>query len=211
MDLLALLTALQTGALPIERAAAASALADSLDARAIEPLIAALTSDPAPEVREAAARALGVGSIALGIMTPRTMAALVGAVDDADWGTRQSAAEMLVTLSQDARFYKLNWNTTPTRALDLLVADLADDEAEIRLGAAWSLHTMGDARGAAAWASLLSHWDGRIRAAAALGLAEIGDARAIPALEAAIDGDDVMIAAAARAARAQFDDDETDD
>jgi FOG: HEAT repeat len=160
------------------RAAAAGALAAHADARAVEPLIAVL-ADEDPAVRENAVRALGETALRLG--GRRSLEALRGALTDTDWGTRQSAAEMLARLGADA----------DGQARALLQADLRSTEAELRLGAAWSLlpliEQMPDARTqvAEALAPLLYHADPRISASAALALGELGDRRAVPALRAA--------------------------
>ncbi|MFQ3566789.1 MAG: HEAT repeat domain-containing protein [Aggregatilineales bacterium] len=173
------------------RAAAAGALAAHVDARAVEPLIDAL-SDEDPAVRENAVRALGETALQLGGQRP--LEALRGALTDLDWGTRQSAAEMLARLGVDA----------DGQARALLEADLRSMDAELRLGAAWSLlplvEQMPELRPqvAEALAVLLYHVDARISASAALALGELGDRRAVWALRAAQRASDSQLRHAAQ-------------
>lgn len=173
------------------RAAAAGALAAHADARAVEPLIDAL-ADEDPAVRENAVRALGETALKLGEQRP--LEALRAALADPDWGTRQSAAEMLARLGADA----------DGQAQALLRADLRCAEAEIRLGAAWSLLPLIEqmpelrAETAEALAALLYHADPRIGASAALALSELGDRRAVPALRAARRGSNPQLRHAAQ-------------
>lgn len=148
------------------RANTAMMLADHPDSRALEALIAACSDDDAA-VREAAVRA--VGEISSAIPSPRADEVLERALDDPDWGTRQSAAEMLAR-GADA---------LAERALKLLVSDLQNQNAEIRLGAAWSLVMLKDERALDPLVRLLYQPDEPIIAAAALALAELGDRRAL--------------------------------
>lgn len=161
-------------------------------------LIEALREDN-PAAREAAARALGeyaacaerIGAFAADVaVRARVIDALWTAVKDEDWGTRQSAAEMLVRVD----------NGRKVDALKLLAADLEVDDAEIRLGAAYSLARVGDERGIETLVRLQGHWHSRISAAAALALAEMGDRRSIPTLQAALYSPDDVIRQAAHAA-----------
>jgi HEAT repeat protein len=146
-------------------------------------LFAALAAPDAAD-REAAARALGETADALdraGALDDegraRIDAALTSALDDDDYGVRQSAAEMIVRVAGAAR----------GAAYALLVGDLDADDAEVQLGAAWSLKALGDHRAAPAFVRLTGHWQPNIWTAAAIGLAELGDARAIPPLERALE------------------------
>lgn len=178
---------------PEVRAAAAASLGSTADVSAVEGLIWALENDESAAVREAAARALGV--IALGVSVPRALPALAAALDDSDWGTRQSAAEMLARLGAPERL----------RALELLVRDTAHPDPEIRLGAAWSLLQVRDApserdRAVDALTRLLYAPQTAIAASAALALGEAGDPRPIPALRAALAHVDTEVRHAAQAA-----------
>jgi HEAT repeat protein len=153
--------------------------------------------------REAAARALGeyaahaerIGVFAADLAVKARIAdALTGALTDSDWGTRQSAAEMLMKLDCGREI----------EASKLLLADLEADDAEIRLGAAYSLARCDDeqrrAAGRETLLRLMGHWQPQISAAAALGLAELGDRRAIPSLQSALYSPVTAIRQAAKAA-----------
>lgn len=110
-------------------------LGESGDARAIEPLIATLADDTNPAMREGSAQALG--ALLERIESPRAIAALLHALrEDSDWGTRQSAAESMIVLE----------NEFASEGEALLLNDLHHAEAEVRLGAAWSLILLGDQR-----------------------------------------------------------------
>lgn len=170
------------------RAFSAHALAPMRDARAVLPLIAVLLNDPAPEVREAAARTLG--EIGTALRDPAITVALRHALTDPDWGTRQSAAEMLIALEEDF----------DGAARTSLVADLTNPDAEIRLGAAWSLLPAHDPRIVDPLVRLLYHTDPRVITSAANALGECGDRRAFPALEALRDHEDALVRHAAQAA-----------
>ncbi len=159
------------------RITAITALASAGDARAIEPLIAALgSSDPA--VREQAARALG--ELGATFDSPRIAESLEALLNDSDWGTRQSAAEMLIRLDANPR----------QRAESLLLADLGQDAAEICLGAAWSLVALADPRAVDPLAALLGDSHPQISLSAALGLAQFGDSRASARLTLALSDPD---------------------
>lgn len=154
------------------RAAAAATLGVCRDARAVQPLIDALTGDADPAVREAAAQSLTETGTAL--PTPTIAEALRAALDDADWGTRQSAAGGLLTLNADA----------DGRAAGLLSADLLGAEAEVRLGAAASLLPFRPAAVVDPLARLLHHENAVLAAHAARLLGQAGDQRVIPLLDA---------------------------
>ena len=77
------------------RQAAAEALGEIKDPRAVEPLIAAL-KDGDSDVRKAAAKALGE------IKDPRAVEPLIAALKDAKWRVREAAAEALVSLYRNA-------------------------------------------------------------------------------------------------------------
>jgi HEAT repeat protein len=153
--------------------------------------------------REAAARALGdyaahaerVGVFAADLaVKAHIIDALTDALTDSDWGTRQSAAEMLMKLDCGREI----------EAGALLLADLESDDAEIRLGAAFSLARCGDEQsrtaGRETLVRLMGHWQSEISAAAALAVAELGDRRAIPALQSALYSPITAIRQAAKAA-----------
>ncbi len=153
--------------------AAIRVLARHPDARAVEPLIAELKHQ-SPEIREEATRALGEIGAALG--SSRVGEALAGALQDSDWGTRQSAAEMLIGLNAEAA----------EKAEQLLLTDLRHDDVEIRLGAACSLAVLGDERALDPLVRLLYHSDSQIAQSAAYGLGTLADQRAATPLTAAL-------------------------
>lgn len=134
-------------------------LGENGDARAIEPLIASLADDSNPAMREGSAQALG--ALLERIESPRALAALLQAMrEDSDWGTRQSAAESLIVLE----------NEFASEGEALLLNDLNDAEAEIRLGAAWSLILLGDQRAVEPLKSLSNDPNPDIASMAARGL-----------------------------------------
>lgn len=170
---------------------AAQALATQQDARAVEPLIASLNP---PEnsvsmngdaaIHEEVVRALGeIGDV---VDSPRIVEALAQALTHADWGTRQSAAEMLIALKRD-----------DDSARTLLIGDLEADDPEVRLGAAWSLLEVGDERAVDALARLLYHPNPEIALRAAVGLGESGDQRAVGGLVAILSHSDQRVRHAA--------------
>jgi HEAT repeat protein len=181
----ALIGAVEQDRVEETRATAIVTLGKRRDARAVEPLIAAL-GDNAPAVREASARALGEIGVAVG--GGRIGGALSKALHDSDWGTRQSAAEMLIRLGGEGA----------QEAEALLLGDLRDDDAEVRLGAAWSLVELGDARALDPLARLLYHHENRIASAAAVGLGMLGDEHAVIPLTGALDHADEGVREAAR-------------
>lgn len=174
--------------------------ADPIPFQAAREVLLDLLNDQDPAARESAVRALGsyvqqaldIGALSANDIgfKARMGDAIWAKTSDDDWGTRQSAAEMVVRLGcvqrEDARA--------------LLAADLETDDAEIRLGAAYSLARIEDERGSEALLKLMGHWQQRISAAAALALAELGERRAIPALQAALYYPDDKVRQAARAA-----------
>ncbi|MFN8449215.1 MAG: HEAT repeat domain-containing protein [Anaerolineae bacterium] len=195
----ALIAALEDQSDAEVRLYAAQALATQQDARAIEPLIASLN---APEnsaslngdaaIHEEAVRALGeIGDV---VDSPRVIEALAQALTHADWGTRQSAAEMLI---------RLEWSDWQ-KAEQTLLADLAGDDVEMRLGAAASLVELADGRALEPLVDMLHDDDLRIAANAALILGKLGDQRAILPLTAALGSPKESVRDAARKALRQL-------
>jgi HEAT repeat protein len=170
---------------------AAQALAAQRDARAIEPLIGALR-DSEYAVNEEAVRALG--EIGEAVASPRIIEVLDEALSHADWGTRQSAAEMLIRLEAEL------WE----RAERLLLADLDSGDAEIRLGAAASLVELADGRALEPLVALLYNDDVRIATNAALVLGKLGDQRAVLPLTATLNHPHEAMRDAARKALRQL-------
>jgi HEAT repeat protein len=169
----ALIEALEKDSDSEVRVYAARALAAQTDARAVEPLVAAL-KDGDPAVREEVVRALG--ELAEVLNSLRAVEPLAETLTDEDWGTRQSAAEMLIRLEK----------AHVEEAERLLLTDLKNVNEEIQLGAAWSLLEVGDPRALDPLVELLTHPDSRISSNAARGLGQLGDRRAVIALTAAL-------------------------
>lgn len=172
---------------PDVRISAAAALGDLVDARSIEPLIETL-ADHDPAVRETVVRALG--DIGRQLNTPSLTGVLATAMRDEDWGTRQSAAEMLIRL--DA--------LQSAEARALLLGDLQSEAAEVRLGAAWSLIPMKEPQALGVLAQLLLHENADISSSAALALGEFGERRAIPRLVELLSHQDTRVKHAAQSA-----------
>lgn len=151
---------------------AAYSLRSMPDTRSIEPLLNAL-SDTDAGMRETVIRTLG--TLLESFESPRALNAIHAALHDDDWGTRQSAAEMLLRIGEDES----------GEAEGLLLADLSSVDGEIALGAAWSLLELGDERAFDTLVKLLGHRAESIAGMAAHGLGLLGDERAIVPLEAA--------------------------
>lgn len=107
------------------RKAAARALGEIGDARAVEPLFAAL-KDSDIDVRINAAEALGkIGAPAVEL--------LIAALKNDDWKVRCAAAKALGKIGD-------------ARAVEPLVAALDDSDRDVRAEAIWALGEIGDAR-----------------------------------------------------------------
>jgi HEAT repeat protein len=104
------------------RAAAAYALGQIGDPRAVEPLIAAL-GDESSDVRQDAAYALGE------IKDPRAVEPLIAALKDWHSNVRKAAAKALVKIG--------------TPAVELLIAALRDEDERVRQAAAEALDHLG--------------------------------------------------------------------
>jgi HEAT repeat protein len=167
---------------------AAEALGQVGDARAVEPLIAALKDFIVWDVRKAAAEALGqIGDV-------RAVDPLIAALNDGAWRVREAAAGVLGQIGD-------------VRAVNSLIAGLKDQERVVREAAFGALDDLGyrpaqDENGAAYWVAK-QEWDKCVEigppavppliaalkagsSAAAIALGEIGDARAIAPLMAAL-------------------------
>ncbi len=144
-------------------------------------------SDDDPQMRESAVRALGtligteqsdpatdINNMLVGTK-PSSLTALEAihaALDDSDWGVRQSAAEMAIKLETDqAEVAKL-----------MLDEDSRNPDPEIRLGACWSMVLLHDERAVTPLIQLLYVDDPILIASAADALGDTNDQRAIPAL-----------------------------
>lgn len=169
------------------RQASASALGEFQDARAVEPLIAQLSDDD-PAVKEACVRALG--TLGGSFLTARLIQHLEKMLTDADWGVHQSAAEMLIRLGTPLR----------EKARQVLVADLAHEEALIRLGAALSLLPTYESDALETLIALLNEPNPDLLIHVIEGLATSADPRVEPALMALKNHQDEKIQKAVEAA-----------
>jgi HEAT repeat protein len=159
------------------RTAAARALGDIGDARAVEPLIAAL-KDKDSHVREATVRALGK------IGDARAVKALSAALKGGDWLVRKAAAEALGKIGD-------------ARAVKPLIAALKDEVSDVREAAAGALCEIGDARAVEPLIAALKDGNFYVRQAAAGALGAIGAPAVKPLIAALKDKDsDVRKAAA---------------
>ncbi len=164
-------------------------------------LLTAMTSDD-PQMRETAVRTLGTLVLArdntpedglIGTMPnansrwTNVLSAIAGALEDQDWGVRQSAAEMVIKLDLPSHEH----------AHALLMHDLVDDDPEIRLGAGWSLALLNDANAVDPLIALLNQTDPILVASAADALGETNDPRAVSALAPLLDNADQDIRDAA--------------
>lgn len=154
------------------------------DARAIEPLIVAL-SDSDRRVRSSAARSLGQFGDACAIEP------LIAALTDSDWDVRENAARALGQIGD-------------ARAVDPLLARLKDGNDYARKEAADALGQIGDARAVEPLLARLKDGDDGERRDAADALGQIGDARALDPLLAALRDRDCLVQCAAADALARF-------
>jgi HEAT repeat protein len=157
-------------ATPAMRAGAAWTLGELGDARAIEPLVAALVEkdenvwarvrdaltkiDPDWRGNKAAAGALPYCLTGLG---------------NTDAALRKKAAWILGTIGD-------------ARAVAPLIMTLADKDADVRAQAAWALGAIGDGQAVEPLLAALKDTDPGVRASAAEALGQIGDKKAVPPL-----------------------------
>jgi HEAT repeat protein len=176
------------------------------DARAVEPVVAALRDDSG--LREFAMRELAkIGDAAV--------EPLVAALEDEDSGLREfavkelakigdAAVKPLVAALGDADSDIRQFAATALgelgdpRALEPLVAALGDED--IRWTAATALGELGDPRALEPLVAALGDEDASVRWRAAMALGELGDARAVePLLRALEDEDELLRGSAATA------------
>jgi HEAT repeat protein len=160
------------------------------DLRAAEPLAALATADADPDVRRAAAGALGFAAKAPDGQ-PAVAAALLVALRDPTWQVREEAATTLGKLRAGS-------------ARDALVEALDDAYWQVRLRAVRALGQLRDPAAAAPVAALLAHPIGNLRKEAALALGELDDGRSLTALRAALDDGDPEVRKAVRIALTQI-------
>ena len=168
---------------------AAEALGNLGDARAVEPLIAAL-KDSDSSVRQRAAEALGK------LRDTRAVEPLITALKDRDSYVRQRAAdaldkigapaiELFITALKDSdsdvrqRAAEALWQIGDARAVEPLIAALKDSDSGVRRRAAEALYKLRDARAVEPLIAALKDSDSSVRQRAAEALWQIGDARAL--------------------------------
>lgn len=143
------------------------------DARALVALAHLCAFDPEPDLRRAAAGALGFAAAD----DNAVVSALLTALADAAWRVREQAASTLGKLA------------VPTAATPLMTA-LDDDYWQVRVNAVRALGRLREVRAATAMTALLRHTVSNLRKEAALALGELGLPETLPALHDALrDGD----------------------
>ncbi|AKC71248.1 HEAT repeat domain-containing protein [Pandoraea oxalativorans] len=170
---------------PAVRREAVSVLGWLRHAAALPVLAALVRTDPAPEVRKAAAGALGFAA------DDSVQNTLIAALQDEAWQVREEAAATLGKLRL-------------TAARDALVFALDDDYWQVTLQAARALGRLKHPASIASVSALLTFPISNVRKEAALALGEIGDVEALPVLEAALADADPEVRKAARIAIAQI-------
>ncbi|MCI3206755.1 MULTISPECIES: HEAT repeat domain-containing protein [Pandoraea] len=196
----ALLRALRELRLPESAAPALGALEDSVatvrreavavlgwlrHTDALPALATLVRSDPSPEVRKAAAGALGFAA------DDSIQHTLIAALNDVEWQVREEAAATLGKLRLVA-------------ARDALALALDDEYWQVTLQSARALGRLKLAASTAAISALLTFPISNVRKEAALALGEIGDVTALAVLEAALGDADPEVRKAARIAIAQI-------
>jgi HEAT repeat protein len=174
---LPLIQGVTQGSLGPGRALVFRALGQLRDARAVEPLIAAL-ADESPHVRQDAAKALGL------IGDPRAIGPLIGAFR-VEYGDTED-----ITAWQDAAIALARLGTP---ALDPLVGALSDENGIVRAESAYALGELGDRRAVEPLVAALEDGGRQVRLEAAEALGRLGDPRAIDALVALLDDPDAMV------------------
>lgn len=160
------------------REAAAAAVGDLNDTRAVEPLIKVLQEDKDSDVRGAAAISLGR------IKDIRALDPLLEALQDKDSLVRSSAANGLGWLDDQ-------------RAVDALIRALKDESYEVRGLAAMSLGFIKNPKAVDTLVAALKDTRSEVRANAAASLGIIGDGRAIDPLIKALNDQDESVRDAA--------------
>ena len=164
-DVDALLDALRDEKLKYMFKGAADALGDIGDARAVEPLIAALKDEEPYEGSHAADALVKIGGVAVD--------ALIAVLKEEKGFARLHAANALGDIGD-------------VRAAEPLIAVLKDENEYVRLAAAAALGRIGDARAIQPLIAALKDNDWEVREHAAEALGKIGDVRAVEPLIAAL-------------------------
>ena len=157
------------------RLAAAQALGELDDPRAIEALSQALRTDADPRVRETAAWALGE------IESPTAVPALIAAL----------RAEKVATVRD--RIVRALGEIEDARAVDAIGDALRDESVAVRRTAIWALGEIESADAVPALMPFLKDDDVEVRKQAAWALGEIESPNAVDALSAAIRDADVNV------------------
>jgi HEAT repeat protein len=138
-------------------------LADIRSQKAVEPLIATLSSDPSHRVRSAAVIALGR------IGDKRALEPLMAAANDPDTEVRKSVGEAVNKID-------------PEQSIHILIAALQDEDVDIRGQAARDLVRYGDRRAVEPLIAALKDPDGWVRECAVYALRFYGGIRALEPL-----------------------------
>lgn len=187
------------------------------DARAVEPLIAALTYDPDAKVRRYAAWTLGI------LGDERAVAPLIDAFDDPDTRVRWDAAvalEKIRPLAVGALLMALYYGAPLTRigainalawmrhpiAPRVLIETLRDKDVEVRVHAIMALGWLGDVRAVAPLMNMLHDESDEVRMQAAAALGWIGSPKAVGSLVELLDEDNPWVPIAAVEALSQIND-----
>ena len=187
------------------RMAAAEALGNLGDARALQPLVRATLRDPAPQVRAHAAGAVAT------IEGARAMDVLVAALADPDYGTRLRALEAFETMriedtsALEAALRDPNVEVRRRAALalervgylDKVIQNLTASDRATRERAYSSLLELGRVGLADSVASYVHHVSFEVRAIAAKACGELGVDRVVPLLVAATNDGEWPVRAAA--------------
>ena len=152
---------------------------------ALQALNAIVAGDPSPEVRRAAAGAIGFANDAATLAA--VLPALLAALDDPEWQVREEAATTLGKVRlQDA---------APN-----LIAALDDAYWQVRLRAARSLGRLKSSAALPGLIAALTHTISNLRKEAALALGEIASPLALQALQVAAEDPDPEVRKSARLA-----------
>jgi HEAT repeat protein len=187
------------------RMAAAEALGEIRDGRALQPLVRATLRDPAPQVRAHAA-----GAVAK-IEGERALDVLVAALADPDYVTRLRALEAFETMhvtdtsSLEASLRDPNVEVRRRAGLalervgylDKVIASLTASERQVQMKAYAALLELGRVGLVDSIASYVHHPSFEVRALAARACGELGAARVTPLVASATEDDEWPVRAAA--------------
>jgi len=172
-----LIKALKTRKDPFDRSYSAGVLGEIGDARAVEPLLAAL-KDKDVYVRENAVEALGK------IGDTRAVEPLLAALKDVNWKISSAAKKALGEIGD-------------VRAVEPLLAFIKDDQTDLDPTAVIALGEIGDTRAVEPLLAALKDKSFFVRQIAAEALGKIGDIRAIQPLVTALKDKELCVRNAA--------------